>query len=92
MYGYEKDKHLIPTGNLIEVKYENLEEKPMSEIEEIYKKLDLPNFLHAASAINNQINKEKNYSKFGYEYDKTTIDKIDQHLGYFIKKWNYTSP
>ena len=41
-YKYEEQKHLIPEGNLVEVKFEDFEQDAFAMTEDIYKKLNLP--------------------------------------------------
>jgi len=45
-YKYEEQKHLIPEGNLVEVKFEDFEQDAFAMTEDIYKKLNLPGFVH----------------------------------------------
>lgn len=48
---YEADKHLIPEGNLIEVKFEDFEADALGMTEEIYRTLSLPGWDNAKTAI-----------------------------------------
>jgi len=89
MSKYEKDKELIPRENLAEIRYETFEKDPFAEIKRIYEELDLPDFEIVAGDIKNALDKEKKYSKYKYDYDEKTQDKIYEHWGYFINKWNY---
>ena len=50
-YKYEEQKHLIPEGNLVEVKFEDFEQDAFAMTEDIYKKLNLPGFEESKAEI-----------------------------------------
>lgn len=75
---YEKDKYLIPANHLIEIKYEELEEQPLSVLKKIYNELDIPGFENAATHFEKQIEKEKKYQKFQYKFDEDILKKIER--------------
>ena len=41
------DKSLIPAGNLVEVRYEDLDKEPLAQLRKIYETLSLPGFAEA---------------------------------------------
>jgi len=86
---YEKEKKVIPTANLVEIKYEDLLENPLEQIRGIYRKLNLPGFSSQKRRLVEKISREKTYKTVKYVMDKKTIDKINlnwldllQTLGY----------
>ena len=89
MSKYEADKELIPDQNLVEIRYEDFEKDPFSQIKHIYETLDLPSFSAIARDLQKMVIKEKSYKKYHYSYDETTQDIIYRHWGHFIDKWNY---
>ena len=90
MSKFETDKQLIPDQNLVEIRYEDFEKDPFSEIKHIYETLNLPSFDLIGDNLRKKVNKEKSYTKYSYTYDKATQDKIYGHWHYFIDKWNYS--
>ncbi len=44
MEQYEKDKTLIPEGNLVEVEFEELEARPLTVLKKIFTVLNIPGF------------------------------------------------
>ena len=60
---YEEDKKLVPQGNLIEVKFEDIEKDAMEMTRKIYETLNLPGFTEAEPAIAAYLNKKKGYKK-----------------------------
>jgi len=86
---YEKDKKLIPEGNLVELAFEQLEEDPYEVVKSIYFSLNLPDFEHVSKALKEQLELEKRYTKFNYSYEKSTLDKIEKRWGSIINMRNY---
>lgn len=86
---YEKDRRLIPEGNLAEVRYETFKKHPFAETERIYRELDLPGFDQARDEIMRQLENEKKYRTYNYIYDDSVQEKVGRRWGHFIRKWNY---
>jgi hypothetical protein len=86
---YEKNKVLIPEGNLIEISYEKLKKDTFHAIREIYYKLNLPDFNLTSADLMNQIEKEIEYQNFKYHPDTETLDKIGNRWGQYFRKWGY---
>ncbi len=86
---YEKDKHLIPVGNLVEISYEELKANSFNSIQKIYSELKLPSFELTADDLLDQIESEKNYTSFRHQFDSKTLKQIDTRWGKFIRQWNY---
>jgi len=89
MMQFEEDRSLIPEGNLVEVRYETFEANPYEEAKRIYSTLRLPGLSDAKTDILKRLEKEKSYQKYSYVYPGETLDRVYQHWGYFIDKWNY---
>lgn len=92
MEQYEKDKHLIPAGNLVEISYEELKADPFATMQKIYSEIDLPDFASTSASLKQQLEKEKEYQNFQYEFDESTLKKIETHWGKYIDRWNYKPP
>ncbi|SRR6266498_1000393 len=86
---YERDKKLIPKGHLIEIQYEELEADPLKVLKRIYSELHLPNFEAAIDNILPQLQKEKQYRKFQYQYNEDTFKRVEERWGTYINQWNY---
>lgn len=86
---YEKEKHLIPEGNLIEISYEELKADPYNTILKIYSGIDLPDFESMAKELVLQIESEKEYQNFQYQFSASTFKKIEERWGKYIHQWNY---
>ena len=86
---YEADKHLIPEGNLIEVKFEDFEADALGMTEQIYQTLDLPGWKEARRAVEQYVGSKKGYKKNKYQYAQRTRDLVEQHWGRALSDWGY---
>ncbi|MGL5318967.1 MAG: sulfotransferase family protein [Bacteroidales bacterium] len=87
---YEKDKALIPAGNLIEVKFEDFEADAMGMTERIYKELSLPGLEEARPAIEKYLSKKKGYKKNNYSYDARTVELVNKNWSFALERWGYS--
>ena len=86
---YEADKHLIPEGNLIEVKFEDYEKDAYGMTEKIYKTLNLPGWDEAKETIKAYTDGKKGYKKNKYAYKPRTIELVEKHWSKALKQWGY---
>jgi omega-hydroxy-beta-dihydromenaquinone-9 sulfotransferase len=89
---YEKDKKLIPDGNLVEISYENLKADSFGVIQKIYLVLKLPDFEVTAHSLMNQLESEKDYQNFQYQFSEETLKKIEEKWDKYIRQWKYNAP
>ena len=89
-YKYEEQKHLIPEGNLVEVKFEDFEQDAFAMTEDIYKKLNLPGFEEYKAEIEKYLGKKKGYKKNQYKYDDRTVQLVEENWGMALKEWGYS--
>ena len=86
---YEADKHFIPNGNLIEVKFEDFEADAMGMTEHIYDALSIPGFIDARADIEKYVGGKKGYRKNKYEYDDRTVQLVQENWGFALDQWKY---
>ena len=86
---YEADKACIPTGNLIEVKFEDFEADALGITEKIYRTLSLPGWDEAHEAIARYVGSKKGYKKNKYKYDDLTVELVESHWRFAIDDWDY---
>lgn len=92
MKKYFENKHLIPQGNLVEVKYEDLEANPHGELKRVYEELDIADFNTSSDSFRSYLEKNSSYQKNRYDIDAYTSSKIYQHWHWTIDKWKYLPP
>jgi hypothetical protein len=86
---YFKEKDLIPHGNLVEVKYENLISHPLEVIKKIYQELRLPNFKGSESNFERYIRSQSKIKTHHYMIDDPLKQKIYDYLRLTIDTWGY---
>lgn len=89
-YKYEEEKHLIPEGNLVEVKFEDFEHDAFGMTEDIYRRLDLPNFEASRPAIEAYLGKKKGYKKNRYKYEPETVRIVEDNWKMALDAWGYS--
>ena len=86
---YEESKHLIPQGNLIEIKFEDFESDAYAMTEKIYKSLQIPGWDNAKDDIRAYLEKKKSYQKNTSSYDEHTKQQVQKHWRYAMEQWGY---
>ena len=89
---YFNEKKLIPEGNLVEVKFEDLEVDAIVQLKMIYDTLNLPGFNRNESKFQTYLNQQKNYTKNKFSLTKRTKKMVEKNWGFAINKWNYKIP
>jgi len=89
-YKYEEEKHLIPEGNLIEIRFEDFEADAFAMTSDIYKQLNLSGFEDSKTEIEKYLGKKKGYKKNRYEYEERTIKIVEENWDMALKGWGYS--
>lgn len=92
MKDYLQDRVLIPSGQLTEIRFEELEAQPIDQIRGIYQKLDLPGFQEALSNFETYIRSKQHYQKNQYQFSESEIQKIHTQWGFALEEWEYGLP
>jgi hypothetical protein len=90
MERYRRDKHLIPEGRLVEVRFEDVEQDPLEELERIYAQLGLSGFEAARGRFQAYVDAQKDYQKNRYTLTREQIDRIGQRWSADIQLWGDT--
>ena len=84
------DKALIPAGNLVEVKYEDLDKEPMAQLRKIYETLSLPGFAEAEPAFRAYLDSISGYQKLSHkQLEDSVITKINQNWQFAFDALGY---
>ena len=92
MSDYLQDKKNIPTKNLVEISYKELEKSPLAVLQHIYTHLDLDNFEQAFSKFEHYIDKMKSYHKNNHSISKAQLDTIIKEWRFFMDLYTYKIP
>ena len=74
---------------LYEVRFEDIEKDAFAITQDIYQKLDIPDWEKAKPAIEKYILSKKGYKKNQYRYDPRTIQLVNEHWGEVLDEWGY---
>jgi len=87
---YLDDRHLIPEGNLIEVPYQDLSDKPHETVKKIYEELSLPEFKQVEPAIKKHLEEVKGYKKNVFkELSPEQKTRVRKELDFYFKEFGY---
>lgn len=89
MQQYLADRALIPAGNLVEVRFEELEANTLAETRRIYEALGLPGFADAELAFRAYLASVTDYRKNDYHLTADVIDQINRHWSFAFDAWGY---
>ena len=92
MQNYLHDRALIPRENLAEVRYEDLEQQPLVELERLYAELALPGWEEAHPPIRDYLQTLSGYQKNRLELAPAALDRITQEWQFALDIWSYQPP
>jgi len=82
-------KARIPQGNLVEVRFEDLEKAPLDQLRHVYEGLGLPGFAEAEPAFRAYLDSIAGYEKNEYPVTDDLIEKVNRHWGFAFDAWGY---
>ena len=84
------DKSLIPAGNLVEVRYEDLDKEPLAQLRKVYETLSLPGFAEAEPAFRAYLASIANYQKLAHkQLDDNVITKVNRNWHFAFDALGY---
>jgi len=89
LHKYFEDRSLIPAGNLVEVAYDDLDQRPLDVIDGIYRDLDLPDHATARPAIEAYVDSQSDYVKNGFVIDDRSAELIEDRWKFAFDKLGY---
>ena len=92
MKRFIEDIKKIPKGNLVEVKFEDLEADPVGVLEGIYDRLGLPGWEMAKATVQDYLSTLADYRKNDYTPSSEVIDLVREKWGFAFEIWNYPIP
>ncbi|WP_425408943.1 sulfotransferase family protein [Hyphococcus sp.] len=92
MRDYERDAADTPEGQLVELRYEELDAAPLETVEKVYNALALPGFEAAKPNFERYLASVSTFKKNKFEYSDEAAAKVEARLGDFIEKWGYQRP
>jgi hypothetical protein len=86
---YEEQKHLIPEGHPVEIKYEDFIQKPMEHIEHIYRELDLEGFEEARPFMQEHVESQRSYRPNKHKIGKNIVGSVNREWSHIVEMLGY---
>jgi hypothetical protein len=86
---YERDRQLIPPGDLHELRFEDLEKSPRQSLEKIYQELSLPGFENFWQRASAYLDGLAGYKKNAYTLTEEVRALINQRWRFFFERYDY---
>jgi hypothetical protein len=86
---FERDRDQVPQGALHEMKYEDLEEKPLETMQSIYETLGLSGFEPVRDKMVAYLESIKNYQKNPHQFDEASREKVAKRWRFTFERYQY---
>ena len=86
---YHSEKHLIPPGQLVEIRFEDLESNPIDQLRHIYKKLGLQGYEKALPGFHAYIKTQAGYRKNRYSLPEEIRTRIARKWDFAFDRYGY---
>ena len=86
---YQRDKGLIPTGNLVEIRFEDFEADPIGELKRVYNGFGFRGFEEAVPAFEIYLEAHQDYQKNQYTLTPEEIKMVSEAWSEDIEQWGY---
>jgi len=87
---FERDRELIPPGDLCEIRFEDLEKFPRDCLERLYRKLRLPDFERFWQHASVYLDSIADYQKNIYTLTEEVRVKVSQRWRFFFERYGYS--
>jgi hypothetical protein len=89
MRRYFEDRALIPKGNLVEVRFEDLERDPVGEMRRVYDTLGLTGYARMEPALKAYVASQRTYKKNALEISAADRAEIDRRWSFAMAELGY---
>jgi len=89
MKKYLAERELIPEGQLIEIRYEDLDAEPMKNLERIYSTLELGDFEAVRPLLESYLASLGTYEKNKFEFPADVISTVNENWGFAFEAFGY---
>ena len=86
---YEEDRHLIPKGHLVELRYEDFVKDPVSNMRDIYTRLDIGGFDGAEGPMREFLGDRSEHRVSSYQLPEPLKRKVIARLKPYIDRFGY---
>ncbi|MCH7867816.1 MAG: sulfotransferase [Myxococcales bacterium] len=89
MQSYLEQRNLIPPGHLVEIRYEDLDVRPVSELEKIYKTLELGDFEVVRPLFERYLESLGSYEKNRFDFPPEIVNTVNENWGFAFEAFGY---
>ena len=89
LFLFERDRSLIPPGDLHELRFEDLEEFPRECLARLYRELSLPDFERFWRHAEVYLNRIADYQKNTYSLTEEVRAKVSRRWRFFFERYGY---
>jgi hypothetical protein len=86
---FERDRPLVPPGQLFEVRYEDLVRDPIEQMRSLYERLNLGEFETALPKLQAYFHDKRDYRTGTYQISDELGEQIDRRWGKYLRKYGY---
>lgn len=92
MSRFRNDSHTLPLGSLAEVRYEDLEARPLETLAQVYERLGIAGYTAARPSIEDYLSQHSQYEKNRFALSDSLVSEIYSHWHSAIDDWGYEVP
>jgi len=89
---YFSQKHLIPSQNLMEIRFEDFEKDPIGYIKDVYSQFNMPGIEQAEPYFTKYLDDQKSHRKNRYSISRDELGAITHEWKEAFTTWNYEVP
>jgi hypothetical protein len=86
---FERDRRLIPPGDLHEMHFEDLVQSPRECLARLYQELGLPDFESFWSEASAYLDSIADYQKSRYTLTEEVRARVNRRWGFFFQRYGY---
>lgn len=87
-----RDVRNLPEHQFVELRFEDLETEPLSQIQHIYKQLQIPGYAAVENVFREYLDSVSGYRKNRHGFPGDAIKMVNEHWGDFVTEWGYQAP
>ncbi|MFK7819574.1 MAG: sulfotransferase [Planctomycetaceae bacterium] len=86
------DRSLIPPANLIEVRHEDVTDRPIESVRAVYDQFGLQDFERTKPTLERLVAGTRSYQNNKYEFSPDYLERIEPYVGPVAARWGYSVP
>ncbi|MCG9892194.1 MAG: sulfotransferase [Thermosynechococcaceae cyanobacterium MS004] len=91
MQQFFRDRPSIPSGQIVEVGFEELEREPLKVLQRIYEELNLPGFNNVLPAFESYLASQRAYQKNQFQLSVQERELIDRRWAFAFQRFGYAN-